>query len=275
MNIAAFLHNLNAADTIFAILLGLPRLLLIVQTVPFMAGSIVTGQIRIAVTFAIYLFLHPMLVTTLSAPESLSLSAAGYYGVILLKETLLGFLIGFVTGMLFWAVQSAGFFIDNQRGASMASGADPLSGQETSPLGSFIFQCAVFIFFTGGGFVAFLGLVYASYEIWPVHSLLPAGIFAQGMDIPIFFAGRVAWLMATMVLLSAPFVAACLLTDMALGLINRFAAQLNVYILGMPIKSGLAMYLVFLSFGILLIQVTGLYETIATDLHFLEQRIHE
>ncbi|GAB1409656.1 type III secretion system export apparatus subunit SctT [Desulfovibrionales bacterium] len=275
MNVELFFHHLRIGDNLLAILVGLPRLFLIIQTVPFMGGSIITGQIRVAIAFAVYLFLHPVVLSTLSAPETLTLPVAGYYILLVLKESFLGFVIGLLAGMLFWAIQSAGFFIDNQRGASMASSADPLSGQETSPLGSLFFQCTVFIFFTGGGFLAFLGMVYASYEVWPVHALLPSGVFAQGLDIPLFFAGRVAWLMATMVLLSAPIVAACLLTDMSLGLINRFAAQLNVYILGMPIKSGLAMFLLFLSFGLFLIQMTGLFDTLMSDVRFLEHLFHE
>ncbi|NLV98041.1 MAG: type III secretion system export apparatus subunit SctT [Desulfovibrionales bacterium] len=275
MDIDLLFHQFRVADNILAVLMGLPRLILIMQTVPFMGSSIITGQIRIALAFSVYVFLHPVLMSTITVPDVLTISLVGQYGLIMLKEGLLGFFIGFLAGMLFWAVQSAGFFIDNQRGASMASGADPLSGLETSPLGSFLFQCAVFIFFTGGGFLAFLGLVYASYEVWPVFSLLPMGIFSNSLEIPLYFAGRVAWLVGTMVLLSAPFVAACLLTDMSLGLINRFAAQLNVYILGMPIKSGLAMFLLFISFGVLLLQITGLFDIITHDLYFLERIFNE
>lgn len=274
MNLDVLFHELRVMDNLLALLLGMPRLFLIMQTVPFMGGNIVTGQIRIAVAFACYMFLHPMVLTQLSAPEALTLPVAGHFGLIILKESVIGFMIGLLAGMLFWAVQCAGFFIDNQRGASMASGADPLSGQETSPLGSLLFQCAVFLFFVGGGFLAFLTLVFASYEVWPVPELLPVGLF-ENMDLPMFFAGRVAWLMATMMLLSAPIVAACLLTDMSLGLINRFAAQLNVYVLGMPIKSALAMFLLFLSFGLLLSQATGLFETIGNDLRVLRELFRE
>lgn len=275
MNLEAFFQELHVMDHLLAVLLGMPRLFMIMQTVPFLGGQIVTGQIRVAVAFACYLFLHPLVVDQIDAPQVLSAAVAGRLALIVFKESLLGFFMGFLAGMLFWAVQCAGFFIDNQRGASMASGADPLSGEETSPLGSLLFQCAVFVFFSGGAFLAFVTLVFSSYELWPVAELLPVGVFAGTTDIPLFFAGRVAWLMTTMILLSAPIVAACLLTDMSLGLINRFAAQLNVYILGMPIKSALAALLLFLSFGLLLIQIGGLFDTIEHDLTILGRLLHE
>lgn len=275
MNLEALFQELRVMDHLLAVLLGMPRLFMIMQTAPFMGGNIVTGQIRVAVAFACYMFIHPMVLAQLDVPHVLTMAVMGRLAVILVKESLLGFLLGFLAGMLFWAVQCAGFFIDNQRGASMASGADPLSGEDTSPLGSLLFQCAVYLFFSGGAFLAFITLVFSSYEVWPVAHLLPAGLFTRGADLPLFFAGRVAWLMATMILLSAPIVAACLLTDMSLGLINRFAAQLNVYVLGMPIKSALAAFLLFLSFGLLLAQVGGLFDIIGRDLAILRELFYE
>ena len=101
-----------------------------------MGGNILTGQLRTTVVFACYLILHPAIVASLPETQGLSPSTFALYGAILVKETLIGMLLGYLSGMLFWTIQCAGFFIDNQRGASMAEGADPLSGEQTSPLGS-------------------------------------------------------------------------------------------------------------------------------------------
>ena len=53
-------------------------------------------------------------------------------------------------------------------------------------------------------------------------------------------------------MISAPVVLACLFTDIALGLINRFASQLNVYILSLPIKCALASFLLIFYFAVLM-----------------------
>jgi type III secretion protein T len=274
MNVETMLQVLHVREHLLAVLLGLPRLLMIIQTAPFMGGTMVTGQIRIAVALACYVFIHPLLFAQVAVPDVLSAAVLGYFAAIILKECLLGFLIAFLAGMLFWAVQCAGFFIDNQRGASMASAHDPTSGEETSPLGSLLFQCAVYLFFSGGAFVVFLGLVFAGYELWPVTAFFPTAVF-QNMDVPLFFAGCVVRLMTVMALLAAPIVAACLLTDMALGLINRFASQLNVYVLGMPIKSAIAAFLLCLSLGLLLGHIQDLFPLIDLDLRALHRLFHE
>ena len=260
----ALFNELHLFEQLLALLVGMPRLFMLVQVAPFMGGNILTGQLRTTVVFACYLILHPAIVASLPETQGLSPSTFALYGAILVKETLIGMLLGYLSGMLFWTIQCAGFFIDNQRGASMAEGADPLSGEQTSPLGSFFFQSAVYLFFSTGAFLALLGVVYASYEIWPVTQLIPLSVF-KDINLPLFFAGRVSWLLLMMLLLSGPIVVACLLTDVSLGLINRFASQLNVYVLAMPIKSGVAAFLMLFYFMMLLSNATGLFDGVKAD----------
>ena len=123
-------------------------------------------------------------------------------------------------------------------------------------MGGLLFQCLVYLFYTSGAFLAFLGLVYASYELWPVTQMLP---LPQGSTVPLFFAGKVAWLMTYMLLIAAPIAVACLLVDISLGLINRFSPQLNAYVLAMPIKSGLAALLLCLYLGLLLAHASDIF----------------
>ena len=254
---------------LLAFLLGTPRLFMFMQTAPFMGGGIVTGQLRFTVVLACYIVLHPMLLGQLpawSGPDAVSVLLLG---ALIIKEVLIGLLIGLLAGLMFWSIQCAGFFIDNQRGAGQAAETDPLTGDQTSPTGAFLFQSAVYVFFSTGAFVACMGIVFASYESWPVASVLPAEMFKKP-DLAVFFAGRVAKLALDMVLLSAPVVAACLLTDISLGLINRFASQLNVYVLAMPIKSGIASLLLFFYFSMLMTGASDMFESFSLDMKFLK-----
>ena len=80
-----------------------------------------------------------------------------------------------------------------------------------------------------------------------------------------------SWLLLMMLLLSGPIVVACLLTDVSLGLINRFASQLNVYVLAMPIKSGVAAFLMLFYFMMLLSNETGLFDGVKADFEQLRR----
>ncbi|WP_294486095.1 type III secretion system export apparatus subunit SctT [uncultured Mailhella sp.] len=256
-------------EHLLAFLLGTPRLFMLMQTAPFMGGTLVTGQLRFTIVLACYLVLHPMLLAQIPLWEGLSLASGLHVGALIAKEVFLGMLMGFLVGMMFWTIQCAGFFIDNQRGAGQATETDPLAGEQTSPTGSFFFQSAVYVFFSTGAFLTFLGVVYASYEFWPVASLLPSTFFQQP-TLPLFFAKKVSDLALDMVLLSGPVVVACLLTDISLGLINRFASQLNVYVLAMPVKSGLASLLLIFYFSMLMTGAVSMFDSFGSDLRYLQ-----
>lgn len=242
---------------------------MLMQTAPFMGGTLVTGQLRFTIVLACYMVLHPMLLSQIPAWEGLTLASGLHVGVLIVKEVFLGMLMGFLVGMMFWTLQCAGFFIDNQRGAGQASETDPLAGEQTSPTGSFFFQSAVYVFFSTGAFLTFLGAVYAAYEFWPVTSVLPSALF-KNPSLPLFFAKKVSDLALDMVLLSGPVVVACLLTDISLGLINRFASQLNVYVLAMPVKSGLASLLLIFYFSMLMTGAVSMFDSFGSDLRYLQ-----
>ncbi len=263
------LWGFSPQEHLLAFILGTPRLFMLMQTAPFMGGTLVTGQLRFTIVLACYMVLHPMLLGQLPAWEGLSLASGLHLGVLIAKEVFIGMLLGFLAGMMFWTLQCAGFFIDNQRGAGQATETDPLAGEQTSPTGSFFFQSAVYVFFSTGAFLTFLGLIYAGYECWPVTSVLPSALFEKPA-LPLFFAEKVSDLALDMVLLSGPVVVACLLTDISLGLINRFASQLNVYVLAMPVKSGLASLLLIFYFSMLMTGAVSMFDSFGKDLRYLQ-----
>ena len=256
-------------EHLLALLLGTPRLFMFMQVAPFMGGSIVTGQLRLTIVLACYMLLHPMLLGQLPPWAGLEAGSVLALGALIIKEVFIGLLLGLLAGMMFWTIQCAGFFIDNQRGAGQASAADPLSGDQTSPTGSFFFQSAVYVFFSTGAFLTCLGVIYSSYEFWSVSNALPAA-FLKNPEAVLFFAGKVGKLALDMMLLSGPVVVACLLTDISLGLINRFASQLNVYVLAMPIKSGVASLLLIFYFGMLMTGAVRMFDSFGGDLNYLK-----
>ena len=146
-----------------------------------------------------------------------------------------------ISGFVFWSAMSAGFIVDNQRGASQAQGSEILTGDEVSPFSEILFLSMLALFYASGAIAAFLMLFYKTYVFWPVFEFMPS---LTSSNIAVFFADGVDGLMTNALLLCGPFLLVALMTDISLGIINRFAPQLNVYILSMPIKSGLCAFLI-------------------------------
>ena len=125
---------------------------------------------------------------------------------------------------------------------------DPSVGGTTTSLGALLNKVVMLIFFVGGGFLAFLGLMYKSYQLWPVFSYVPK---FGNIVFPTFVLNVADILMQNTALLAAPVVIVMFLVEFGLGMMNRFAPQLNVFSLSMPIKSGVAMFMFILYFPIL------------------------
>ncbi len=254
-----FLNQQDQYRHALAMLIGMPRLFVIVMLAPFLGTAVVTGQLRMVLVTSMYLLLHNYIVSTLPDISAAEFAISLTYGVIVIKEIVLGLLIGYLGALLFWAIQSAGFFIDNQRGASSAEGSEIISGDSISPTGGLFFQSVVYLFFAGGGFLSYLSIIYMSYEIFPPGQMLTINI---DMAVALFYADKLGWIFLHMLLLASPIAVACLLTDVSLGLINRFASQLNVYVLAMPIKSGLASLLLVFYFAVFVGLMPNLYSDI-------------
>jgi type III secretion protein T len=264
MSFTALLAALGLEHHLQVALFGLPRLGAFLMFTPFLGGgNLLSGQMKAAILFALYLFVHPVLLGQLPPNSPLFALGALPTTLLLLKEVGIGLALAYLSSLVFWAVQSAGFIMDNQRGASQASVTDPLSSEETSPLGSFLFQSLVYLFFASGAFLTFLALIFQTYAFWPVDRWL---IDVASAQFPLFVAGAVSWLVTKMLLIASVVLIASLLVDISLGLINRFAAQLNVYVLSMPIKSALAMLIVLIFFSRFIAGGPGLFEEMTETL---------
>ncbi|KWN58213.1 type III secretion system export apparatus subunit SctT [Burkholderia ubonensis] len=159
-------------------------------------------------------------------------------------ELCVGLLIGFCAAVPFWVLDMAGFLIDTMRGASMATMLNPLLGLQSSLFGVLFSQIFALLFLVLGGFNALLEAIYASYETLP-----PGAVFRFNAD-ALWFIGHQWQLMYELCLRFAmPATGAALLVDMALGLLNRSAQQLNVFFLAMPIKSAFALLMMIMCVG--------------------------
>jgi len=173
------------------------------------------------------------------------------------KEVFLGLLIGFCFGLVFWALGAAGAVIDTKAGSSMSMDMDPIAGQQSTLTSVFLMQVATWLFMVSGAFTVFLDLLMSSYALWPVASVLPP-LKADGMD---FFIGQFNYLMTAVLVLSAPALVVMSLVDIALGLVNRYAQQLNVFALAMPIKAWMSTWVLLLALGAMVeVVMRKLYE---------------
>lgn len=202
------------------------------ETVPAM----VRNSIFVAMGVISLMIQPPLLVSTLAPQQWAGLIA---------KEVLVGLTIGFFFGSVLWALQGAGEIIDAKVGATLAQVVDPLSGNQTSLNGAFLGRLASVVFLFSGGLSMVVQVVVQSYAIWPIAAPMPR-LDAATL---VLFEGEFGRLMVLATLFAAPVLSALFLIDLCLGLINRFARQLNVFTLSMSLKAFASTALILVLLG--------------------------
>lgn len=230
----------------YTLALAMPRIVGAMTALSFLGPGVLGGAItRNGVAAALSILVYPIVSRQIVEAQ---LSALAFTGAAA-KEFLLGMLIGSVAMVVFWCVQAVGSFVDNQRGATMASSMDPLIGEQSSPFALFMTQSLVAVFFCTGLFNAFIGGIYRSYTLWPATSFWPV------LDTTVvgFLVAQFALVAQMAVLVGGPVVIAMFLAELGLGFVSRFAPQLNVFFLAMPVKSGVATLMLVFFWGVIVV----------------------
>lgn len=163
------------------------------------------------------------------------------YILLILREVLIGLLIGYVAFLIFSVIQTAGSFIDIQIGFGIANVIDPMTGTSAPVIGNFKYLIATLIFFSINGHHYLLDAVIRSYNWIPLSNDVFQRIY-QG-NVTEFLVSTFGQSFVLAFQMAAPLIVALFLTDVALGFLARTAPQFNVFVIGIPLKIivGLAM----------------------------------
>ena len=209
--------------------------------VPAFCFQHVRGMPRHAIVFSLALIPAPGIYHTLSGLDYSLLALGG----LLLKEVVLGFLLGMLLSMPFWLFESVGALLDNQRGALIAGQLNPLLGPDATPIGHMFKQLSIFLLIVIFGLGSLTQVIWDSYQIWPPTLWLPT-LAEGGFDV---FVDLLADTFSHLLLYAAPFIALLLMIEFAVSLLSLYSPQLQVFVLSMPAKSlaGLGFLLLYLA----------------------------
>ena len=146
--------------------------------------------------------------------------------LLLLKEALLGVVLGFPLSTVLWVAESAGAFIDNSAGFNNVQQTNPLSGQQSTPVSNLMAQLVIASFYMLGGMLVCVSLLFESLSWWPVIALTPP----LGDGLERFLSSQVHGYYATAVKLAAPVLLVVVLIDLSFGLLGKTADKLTLLV---------------------------------------------
>ncbi len=154
------------------------------------------------------------------------------------KEMLIGFIIGFFFSILFMAVQMGGSIVGYQIGLSLASVIDPEMGTDVSLVGEFWYIVAALIFLAIDGHHAVISAFADSYR------LIPVGVFNFSGTMAEFIIRFTSYSFVIAIKIAAPVIITLFLTEVGLGVVARTVPQMNIFIVGIPLKIGVGFLII-------------------------------
>lgn len=165
------------------------------------------------------------------------------YVILIGKELLVGLMLGFISYLLFSSIYVAGQLIDMRMGFGMVNVFDPISNVQIPVTADFYIIFATLFMLVTDSHHILISAVFESFEILPIgEAYFNGDILKQVVEMftTIFIIGFK---------IAAPITVAILITDMALGIISRAMPQMNVFMLGMPVKIILGCVIILITIG--------------------------
>lgn len=210
---------------ITAVLLVFIRLSTLLVLTPLLA----TARAPVNVRTLLLLALAVTLVTALRLTPAAMPQTSGAFALAAVYEFVVGALMAFGLFAAFAALQFGGRILDFQMGFGVANLIDPATNTQSPLLGTILNLMAVAVFFAlDGHHMVIRGVAYSLQQI-----PLGQGLSALNIDAVILQFGR---MFVYGLMLVAPAVVALLLLDIGLAVSARTMPQVNIFIVGLPLK---------------------------------------
>ncbi len=209
----------------------------IIFTAPIFSGSGLNAQIRMMLSIIISLLLFPTITpyVGMTDPHVLWLVLA------VIKELLIGIIIGAMSSLLFTGLQLGGYLVDYQMGFSMVSVIDPVSNYSVSISGQMYNILATLIYLAIGGHHIFFRAVSESYSIMPV------GDFVINTESYMYVLSTFIKVFIIAIQITAPVFLALMVVNVVMGLMARLVPQINLMIVGFPLKIMVGAFMLIIS----------------------------
>lgn len=165
-----------------------------------------------------------------SAESAFEVASTLELGFLLMKEFVVGYVIGYTMELFFFAITFGGFVIDFQLGLTMATVYDPQSNSQVAVTGGVLQTWFMLVFFATDAHLALMKILITSADIVPYGGIVITQGLASRM-IEIFLQ-----CVDLGVRLSLPILAAEFLVEVGIGIMNKVVPQISIFVINIQLK---------------------------------------
>ena len=210
----------------------LVRILALVGTAPVFGNASVSTPVKIGLSSFITIIVAP---TLAPLPQVTVFSAMGVW--IIVNQFLIGAALGLTMQIVFTAIQATGEFVGLGMGLGFATFFDTQASGSSAVLSSYMNIFAMLVFLVLDGHLQMVSALIVTFQTLPISADLLGSAGWRTL------AGWGGTIFSMGLLLSLPVVAALLIANLSLGILNRAAPQIGVFQIGFPLTMLVGMLL--------------------------------
>lgn len=165
------------------------------------------------------------------------------YAVIVVKETIVGLVLGYMTNICGYIINLAGTFIDQHMGLSMAADFNPMTQTQSAITGNLYYYLIMTLLLASGLDRYLIRALVDTFTVIP----LGGAVFQTDDMLTVF----IRYLVDSFVLafrIALPVFAVIMIMNAILGVMAKVAPQMNMFSIGMQLK-------IFAGFAVLILTV--------------------
>ncbi|MFV0502725.1 MAG: flagellar biosynthetic protein FliR [Lachnospirales bacterium] len=222
-----------------------------ISLIPIWSSQNAPTQTKIGLAFIISLLIY----STGNVPD-IAISSFIEFIFIVIREVITGVIMSFVVYLFFSIFYFVGRLLDFQIGFSMLNVMDPMTNIQVSITGNLLFYVMAVFFVVSEGLNAFIYTLMHSYEVLPISGLK----LISNEALTMYFVQIMTDFFVIGMGLSMPLIGTMLVVNVALGLLVKATPQMNVFVIGMPIK---------LFFGLIILYITAeFYQEVYNEFYY-------
>lgn len=249
-----------SVDQILCFLMAFTRIATMMAVFPVLGSRNTPGMAKAGFALILAIILFPLI-----PPKAVALPTGLFsFTVIVAKEVLVGLVLGFAGSLIFAIVQFGGKILDQEMAFAITDTFDPVMETESTAMASFFIVIFTIVLLFIGGHRMFIEALAKSFEVINVGEVH----FASGpvsrhlitMTADIFVLG---------LKFAAPVITSLILTTVVLGIIARTMPQINIFIVGLPLKIGMGFIILIICLPSLNVMFERMVLAMQRDIYIL------
>lgn len=221
---------------------------------PFFSSQNIPNIMKIGLSFSITLLIAIVIPIDVDIENQILLT-------VIIKELMVGTIIGFISYVFMSAFYVLGQIVDMNIGFGMANVVDPQNKVQVPLMGNFYYILSFLFMLLINGHHKVISALIDSYNYIPIGKLIYNDNVIEMIVNALVKSFEIGFK------LSLPVVAIIFLTDIVLGIMAKAIPQMNVFVIGMPLKVFIGLAIIMITIPIFYNYIVEIFNIMFNDIY--------